>query len=119
MRLVRRNFLVGAIVLGTAATTYFLRPTRRLVSQFRIMFGAETEKLAAAQQFLADYRQRVNDGSADPSGHAVALAFLMSTNFVEHREQGAELTYDVLYDPYDQPCANVLSANYAPPGEHA
>lgn len=119
MRLGRRGFGVGAIALGAAATSYFIRPANDLVSLFRTIFGAETEKMVAAQRFLADYEQRIDDGTADPSGQAVALVFLTSTNFIEHREQGAELTYDMLYDPYDQPCANVLSANYAPPGEHA
>lgn len=118
MKLTRRTALYGVAgaVLATSAGLHLARPG--VASHIARIFGDETANLPAAKDFIAAYDHRLSGGAASPVDVDIARQFMMATNFYEHHTTGAPLEFDALYNPYAQPCANRLSALYAPEGEH-
>ncbi|MEM8869362.1 MAG: hypothetical protein AAGB10_17610 [Pseudomonadota bacterium] len=114
----RRTILLGAGAAAVGSGGYLALQAGELADRFAEIFGDKVASLPAARSFVRDYQSKVLLGQANPIDQAMARSFILSTNFMEHHASGEPLAYEMLYDPYEHPCSNVLSAFYAPDGEH-
>jgi hypothetical protein len=81
-------------------------------------FTPEILAMPATEDFLAAYAEVALDKPDTHPPDGAYFHFLTSTNVMVHVETGAALTFDVIFDPHDTPCANHLGAFYAADGEH-
>ncbi len=115
----RRMLAVSVLAAGSLAVLFSrfdwydgFKIKRFLSDEFAQIFGPKIAESTAARQFLADYF-RFFAASPVPIGrNELTLAFLQSSNVMEHHETGIELAYDQLFDPYKTPCGNHLGAGF-------
>lgn len=110
--LTRRFALIGSICASVVGLGWLSwKKDNPYTDTLANLFGSDIADFPATRQFAEDFLARFGQGS-----HPAYLArfFLQSTNFLEARTNGDPLAYDGLYDPYEAPCANRLSAGWEP-----
>jgi len=124
----RRALLLGGTALAAAGLAGGWPRIERALQEatarhdlrawLRGFYGEAVARSGAADAFLAEYMQAALRGAAKLEEPDLLRAFAQSTTLAEHAETGALLEHRGLFLPYETPCANVLSAFHAPPGEH-
>ncbi len=129
-KVARRSFLVLA---GGAGAWYlsstFLNPSagskrglarrrKACLQSLEKSFSPDIVAHPQTQAFLDDYVHLAPLAHSFYHTTRATEFFILSSNVIAHLETDAPLFYNVIYNPWVHPCGNMLSADWAPEGEH-
>jgi hypothetical protein len=120
MKLRRRTMLIaicsaaaGVTVLQTADPIRKALRANRFAKKFDELFGEKLSDTDTGRAFLAQWTA-IPRPFTERSFQHMTQDFLRNSNFIAHIETGVPLEFDMIAGPYEAPCNNQLSANWAP-----